>query len=144
MKKTDLDTAVSAYREKKEQALEKIPDEVAVEAADLYDKWEPGKHYVKGKRFQYGGELWRVEQEHDSLEQYPPSIHTAALYSKIEKPGEGDTPAHPIHYSGNMELFKGKYYEQAGVIYRCIRDSGVPIYADLSALVNNYVEVYTP
>lgn len=144
MKKTDLAAAVSAYREKKEQALEKIPDEVAVEAAALFDEWEPGKHYEQGKRFQYDGELWKVEQTHDSLEQYPPSIDTAALYSRIERPGEGDTPALPIHYSGNMALVLGKYYEQGGVIYRCIRDSGIPIYADLSALVGNYVEVYTP
>ena len=31
---------------------------------------------------------------------------------------------------------------QNGIVYHGIRDSGVGIWADLSALVGNYVEVY--
>ena len=37
--------------------------------------------------------------------------------------------------------FRFQYYKQSGVLYRCIRSSGQPLYHDLSALVGNYVEV---
>jgi hypothetical protein len=40
-----------------------------------------------------------------------------------------------------MEIFKGKYYIQNDVVYLCTRDSGQPLYHDLSALVGSYVEV---
>ena len=40
-----------------------------------------------------------------------------------------------------MELFAGKYYSQNGVVYKCTRNSGQPVYHELSALVGLYVEI---
>jgi hypothetical protein len=42
-----------------------------------------------------------------------------------------------------MEVYKGLYYTQYDVLYLGIRDSGQPLYHDLSALVGSYVEVVT-
>lgn len=39
-----------------------------------------------------------------------------------------------------MEIFEGKYYTQNEVLYKCIRDSGIPLSYGLSALVGTYVE----
>lgn len=47
----------------------------------------------------------------------------------------------PIPYEGNMALEEGKYYQQSGVVYLCVRDTGVPVYNDLKDLVNIYVQV---
>ena len=54
-------------------------------------------------------------------------------------PEEG-TRENPIAYSTGMEIFNGKYYIQNGVVYLCNRDSGAPLYHDLSALVGLYVK----
>lgn len=47
----------------------------------------------------------------------------------------------PIPYEGNMALENGKYYSQDGVVYRCTRDTGNPVFHALSELVGLYVEV---
>lgn len=47
----------------------------------------------------------------------------------------------PIPYEGNMALESGKYYSQDGVVYRCTRDTGNPVFHALSELVGLYVEV---
>lgn len=54
-------------------------------------------------------------------------------------PEEG-TRENPIAYSTGMEIFNGKYYIQNEVVYLCNRDSGTPLYHDLSALVGLYVK----
>ena len=47
----------------------------------------------------------------------------------------------PIPYEGNMALENGKYYSRDGVVYRCTRDTGNPVFQALSDLVGLYVEV---
>ena len=41
---------------------------------------------------------------------------------------------------GNMALENGKYYMHDGVIYKCVRDTGAPVYNALNELVGIYVE----
>lgn len=53
---------------------------------------------------------------------------------------DAGTPEDPIPYGGNMVLEAGKYYSQAGVTYRCTRDTGIPVYHDLADSVGLYVE----
>lgn len=40
-----------------------------------------------------------------------------------------------------MALENGKYYTQSNVVYLCNRDTGNPVYNQLSDLVGLYVEV---
>lgn len=113
-------------------------------------KWgediKEGDSVVKGDKFTYNGKLWAVLQDHTILAHYEPSINTAALYVEVtpdynEQGEELGTLDNPIPYEGNMVLENGKYYAQDGVVYLCNRDSGNPVYHNLSELVGLYVEV---
>lgn len=125
-----------------EKASTSLNDSDALDAKELYARWEANKTYEIDTRLRYNNKLWKVIQAHTSLENYPPSIYTASLYAEVERPGQGDVPSNPIIYNGNMELFNGKYYSEDGIIYQCIRDSGIPLYNRLADLVNMYVIVY--
>lgn len=126
------------------KASEGLTDEEALEGVELVEPWKPEARYLRGKRLQYGGRLWRVLQpELTASELYPPgAAGTEALYEEIAKPGSGQTPEDPIAYNNNMRLELGKYYAQNGVVYVCTRDTVNPVYADLAALVGHYVEVW--
>ncbi len=131
-------------RSKLVKASASLSDSDALEAVELFDRWAPETEYPADKRLQHEGELYRVRQLHTSQAIYPPgSPGTEALYARVERPGQGDTPEDPIPYEGNLELYAGKYYAQDGVTYRCLRSAGAPVYHPLSALVGLYVEVWT-
>ena len=124
-----------------EKAATSLDDADATKAVELFKRWTVGVWVERGERLEYKGKLYRVEQDHTTQAQYTPDI-TAALYSEVGKPGQGDTPDNPIPYSGNMELFKDKYYSQNDVTYICTRGTGIPVYNDLADLVGLYVEVW--
>lgn len=122
--------------------------EQALEVKEMFPMWEDfvDKTITTGTRFQYDGKLWEVLQDHTVLSHYQPSINTAALYKEVvlETDSSGNelgTLENPIPYEGNMVLENGKYYSQDGVVYLCNRDSGNPVYHNLSELVGLYVEV---
>lgn len=122
----------------------------ALEVVEWYPKWgvdfKEGDEVKKGFKFQFEGELYAVLQDHTILPHYYPSINTASLYVKVtpdynEAGEEMGTLENPIPYEGNMILENGKYYSQDGVVYLCNRDSINPVYHELKALVELYVEV---
>lgn len=126
------------------KASASLSDEDALEAVEFYDRWKADTEYPAEKRLQHEGELYRVRQLHTSQAIYPPgSPGTEALYARVERPGQGDTPDNPIPYEGNLELYEGKYYAQDGVTYICTRSTGTPVYHPLAQLVGLYVEVWT-
>lgn len=124
-----------------ERASASLDDSDALDGIELFPEWAPDTDYARGVRIRWVGKLWRTRKAHRSQAEYPPSIYTASLYEIVERPGEGDTPENPIHYEGNMTLVNGKYYEQDGIVYRCTRDTGVPVFAALKDLVGIYVEI---
>ena len=126
-----------------EKAAVSLPDEDALNAVELFPAWAVGVDYAADERIRYERKLYKVLQGHTSQADWKPDI-TPSLYERIAEPGEGDTPTKPIAYSSGMALIRDKYYEQYDVVYHCIRGSGIAVYADLSALVGNYVEVYEP
>lgn len=129
-----------------EKASQSLEDSVALTAVELFPYWkvlvEKAETVSKGFRFQYEGKLYRTEQpEHIFVEYYVPgTVGTESLFSLVDVTHAG-TKDDPIPYEKNMEIFEGLYYSQEGVLYRCIRDSGQPLYHDLSQLVDSYVEV---
>lgn len=129
-------------REMMHRAAASLPDEDALEAVELFPVWKPDTEYAKEARVRNEGELFKCRQPHISQAYWRPSV-TPALWQKVERPGQGDTPDDPIPWSWGLEIISGKYYEQDDVLYHGIRDSGAGIFADLSALVGNYVEVVT-
>lgn len=129
-----------------EQAAQSLEDAVALTAVELFPIWKElvatGKTVAKGFRFQHEGKLYRTEQpSYTFVEHYVPGAPgTESLFSVVDE-GHKGTLEDPIPYERNMEVYKGLYYTQYDVLYLCIRDSGQPLYHDLSALVGSYVEV---
>ena len=62
-----------------------LPDDIAVEYPDLYPVWTAGMALSIGDRVQHDGGLYRVQQAHTA--EHPPSVNTAALYTRINAPG---------------------------------------------------------
>lgn len=87
MTREHLNSIVQARLTEMETALQKLPDETAVDVVTLFEKWEPDRDYVAGQRLRFGEKLYRVEQDHHSqMDWLPPNV--PALYTEIAKPGE--------------------------------------------------------
>ena len=120
-----------------------LSDAESLKRKHLYPEWASfiGKPLNTGFKVQYGDNLYKVRQPITTvLENQYPSENTAALYEEINETAAG-TIDDPIPYNGNMELFEGLYYSQAGVTYKCTRSTGTAVSHDLSALVGIYVEI---
>jgi hypothetical protein len=63
-----------------------LPDDIAAEYPDLYPVWMEGMALKANDRIQHDGGLYRVQQAHTA--EHPPSVNTAALYTRINAPGE--------------------------------------------------------
>ena len=123
------------------QARAITDDQEALSVQCLYKEWNKqiGKQLNVGEYIQHEGKLYRVLQAHTAQSTWAPGNGTESLFVVIDKEHAG-TLEDPIPYEGNMELFNGKYYIQNEVVYLCTRDSGAPLYHDLSSLVGTYVE----
>lgn len=119
-----------------------ISDEDALEFSILVYDWDTyiNKPIKAGQLVGYNGKVWRAVQDHTVLSLYPPSIDTASLYTEVNLIEEG-TIDNPIPYNNNMALESGKYYIQDNTKYLCTRDTGYPVYNNLSELIGIYVEV---
>ena len=122
-----------------EQLAVTLDDETALTGVELFPMWTIGRAYAAvADKVQRNGKLWRCSQAHTSQIGWEPE-NAASLWTEICESHAG-TLEDPIPYSGNMALESGKYYIQDGKIYRCIRDTGNPVYNALSELVGLYVE----
>lgn len=125
-----------------------LTDEQALEVPGLYPRWE---ELVKlgsvtaeaGYRFIYGGKLYKCVNANPTFQAtWVPGVGTESIYTRIDETHAG-TLEDPIPYEGNMELVNGLYYSQGGVVYKCTRDTGIPVHNALADLVGIYVEVAT-
>ena len=123
------------------KASASLNDEDALQSIELFDAWKADTAYTADTRIRYDGKLYKVLQNHKSQADWTPDV-AVSLYAEVAESGQGDTPENPIPYNNNMELIKDKYYSQNGVTYICFRDTGVPVYNNLSDLVGIYVNVY--
>ena len=117
-----------------------VDDATALRMVAYYPEWTAGTAYAVGDRLVYNGELYKVLQAHTAQETWLPGTGTESIYTRIDEQHDGTKYDH-IPYNGNMALENGKYYTQDGVLYKCTRDTGNPVYHALSALVGTYVEV---
>jgi hypothetical protein len=120
-----------------EQAMQSIDGNDALIAMSLYPEWAEYTAYSAGFKVHRNGKLWRVVQAHTSQMGWEPE-NAVSLWEQINETHAG-TLDDPIPYDGNMVLENGKYYTQDGVVYKCIRDTGNPVYHELSELVGVYV-----
>ena len=123
-----------------------IADEQAVEVKALYPEWKDlvANNYTVqevGYRFVHENKLYKTLQASLTfMEQWVPGQGTESMYVRIDETHAG-TLEDPIPYEGNMALEEGKYYIQEEVIYKCTRNTDIPVYHKLSELVGIYVEV---
>ena len=115
-----------------------VDDNTALRMVAFYPEWAENMEYTAEYKVQRNGKLWRCRQAHASQAGWEPE-NAASLWTEICESHAG-TLEDPIPYSGNMALESGKYYMQDGKVYRCIRDTGNPVYNALSELVGLYVE----
>ena len=104
-----------------------------------FPKWEEGKEMPIGYKVSYEGSLFEVLQAHTSQTDWTPR-EAKSLFKTVQVEAEG-TEDDVIQWEQGMVLESGKFYIDNGVKYKCIRDSGNPLYYNLSVLVGNYVEV---
>lgn len=95
-----------------------------MEVATVYPKYEVGKNYKADDIFSYGEngvgdpQLYRVEQDHVSQEDWIPSGNRA-LYTPIGLTDAGypiwarPTGAHDAYNTGDVVEFEGELYESA-------------------------------
>lgn len=115
-----------------------VDDNTALRMRTYYPEWQSGDDYPAGHKVQHDGKLWRCIQGHSSITGWEPE-HTASLWEQVCESHTGEL-TDPIPYEGNMALTAGLHYIQDGMIYRCIRDTGNPVYNRLEELVGLYVE----
>lgn len=119
-----------------------VDNATALSLLACLSQWEEyiGKSLNQGQVVSHNNKPWRARQDiNPVLENQAPGIDTAALYERIDREHNG-TREDPIPYEPPMEIFSGKYYTQADVLYLCIRDSGTALTHSLAELVGQYVE----
>jgi hypothetical protein len=118
--------------------VQSLPKAAAAEMVSFYPPWAAGMAYPAGVKLKYGGKLYEVLQAHTSQADWTPDI-VPSLYTEVNETNAG-TADDPIPYNGNMRLEAGRYYTQYGTVYRCTRDTGIPVYGEL-AMMTAFVEV---
>ena len=109
----DLARKLRPYIEKAAIALD---DEDALEAVQLFPKWEPNISYEKDDRVRYENILYRCLQPHNSQESWTP-IAAASLWAKVLIPDEEVIPeweqpdSTNAYQIGDKVMFEGKTYE---------------------------------
>lgn len=115
-----------------------VDDNTALRMRTYYPEWQSGADYTVGYKVQFDGKLWRCRQAHSAIVGWePPNV--ASLWEQVCESHTG-AEDDPIPYEGNMALVAGLYYTQDYRLYRCIRDTGNPVFHRLEELVGLYVE----
>ena len=114
-----------------------VDDQTALRMMEYYPTWVTDTAYSAGYKVQYNGKLHKVITAHNSQADWTPDV-AVTLFERIDEEHDG-SEYDPIPYDGNMALENGKYYTQDGVVYKCIRDTGNPVYHVLAELVGVYV-----
>lgn len=121
-----------------------VDDGTALRMKSYYPEWKDlnGETVEQsGYKFQHNGDLYKtVSPQHTFAAQWVPGTGTESLYTRIDETHDG-SEFDPIPYGGNMELQEGLHYIESGILYRCTRSTGQPIYQALADLVGLYVEV---
>lgn len=95
--------------------VDELDEHELLEMIDLYESYQVDKQYKADDMFKYEGKLYKVIQEHISLENWIPS-ELPALYLNMMPENvipEWKQPAgnHDSYSIGDKVLFNGKVYE---------------------------------
>lgn len=115
-----------------------VDDNTALRMRSYYPQWQADTEYPVAHKVQSDDRLWRCRQAHRSITGWEPE-NVTSLWEEVCESHSGSEDD-PIPYSGNMALVAGLYYVQDWVVYRCVRDTGGPVYHRLEELLGLYVE----
>lgn len=136
----NLQERAKAFRKALDNVSAVADDQTAVKNKIIYFLWSgDGIAYYPGDKRREGDLLYKCRQEHVSQPGWNPSV-TPALWEVIKEEHSG-TIGDPIPYNPNMAVINGLYYTEEGILYKCIRDSGQPLYNSCASLVGIYFEV---
>ena len=99
-----------------EKAASNLDDADALEAVQLFPKWEPNIQYEKDERVRYENILYRCLQSHNSQESWTP-LAAASLWAKVLIPDpevipDWEQPDSTNGYQiGDKVKFENKTYE---------------------------------
>lgn len=99
-----------------EKAAANLDDTDALEAVQLFPKWEANIVYEKDDRVRYENILYRCLQSHNSQESWTPSA-AASLWAKVLIPDPNTIPeweqpdSTNAYQIGDKVMFEGKTYE---------------------------------
>ena len=127
-------------------------DQQAVQVKSLYPKWSSlidGTTLTKQDEAVNGteitkvlgddGKLYKVITTHQKQADWAPRRGTESLFTVIDEEHAG-TQEDPIPWSTNMICYNGKYYTYNGILYKCIRDSGIALQYTPDQLLDNYFQ----
>lgn len=127
-------------------------DQQAVQVKSLYSKWSSltdGTTLTKQDEAVNGteitkvlgddGKLYKVITTHQKQADWAPGSGTESLFTVIDEEHAG-TQEDPIPWSTNMICYNGKYYTYNGILYKCIRDSGIALQYTPDQLLDNYFQ----
>ena len=115
---------ITMFKEMREALMafaSEAPDGKAAKFPSLFKPWAAGLNIKKGERREYGGKLYKSQQDHTSQIGWEPDV-TPALWAVIDAEHEG-TAEDPIPASRGMEYTFGLYYTdpEDGQLYICQR-----------------------
>ena len=95
--------------------VDELDENELLEMIDLYESYEIGKSYQADDIFKYEGKLYKVIQEHISLENWVPS-ELPALYlnmmpENVIPEWVQPTGSHDAYNTGDKVIFEGDVYE---------------------------------
>lgn len=123
-----------------------VDDDTSLRMKSYYPTWEELSETQftaekAGYKFTYGDDLYKtIKANQQFLPNWVPGQGTESIFERIDETHTG-TKEDPIPYKVNMEVFKDKYYIEDGILYRCTRNSDIPLQNKASELVGHYFEV---
>lgn len=123
-----------------------VDDNTALRMKSYYPTWQEliDTQFTAekaGYKFTYGDDLYKtIQPKQEFLTNWIPGQGTESIFERIDETHEG-TKEDPIPYKVNMTVYADKYYTEDGILYRCTRDSDIPLQNKASELVGHYFEV---
>ena len=124
------------------QARQITDDQEALAVKCLYKNWSKqlGRELTVGEYVQHGDRLYRVLTTHVAQANWEPGVGTESLFVIVDKTHAG-TKEDPVPWNANMECEEGKYYSEDGVIYLCVRASGIALQCKIVDVLGNYFQL---
>ena len=95
--------------------VDELDEDELLDMIDLYESYEVDKLYKVNDIFKYEGKLYKVIQEHTSLENWIPSelpaLYLSMMPENVIPEWKQPTGGHDAYKKGDKVIYEGKVYE---------------------------------